>query len=170
MKDWSLYMNKHNLDTTEFELDEIESIELVGERETVDITVEDTHMFFANDIYSHNSSLEDDVIEAGKIADSYAKVMHSDFIISLSRKSNDKLANTARIHIMKNRFGPDGMTFPSKMDTNTGTVEIFEENSPNGILIEKEAQNGNTEQKKNLYKKYKQLTSVDEKKAKSSLG
>ena len=27
---------------------------------------------------------------------------------------------------MKNRFGPDGITFPCKMDTNTGFIEVYE--------------------------------------------
>ena len=35
--------------------------------------------------------------------------------MSLSRKKEDKVNNTARFHIMKNRFGPDGITFPCKM-------------------------------------------------------
>ena len=43
--------------------------------------------------------------------------MNADFIMSWSRKSKDKLNNTARCHVMKNRFGPDGITFPCKMDT-----------------------------------------------------
>lgn len=120
---------------------------------------------------SSRSSLEDDVIEAGKIADSYAKVMHSDFIISLSRKSNDKLANTARIHVMKNRFGPDGMTFPSKMDTNTGQVDIFEQNSAQGIAVQKASENGNHKQKQKLYSKLKQMSGDTPKKTpESSLG
>lgn len=120
---------------------------------------------------SSRSSLEDDVIEAGKIADSYAKVMHSDFIISLSRKSTDKLSNTARIHVMKNRFGPDGLTFPAKMDTNKGSLELFEQNSPNGIIAEKQAKNGDKLEQKKIYTKYLQVMGESEDKPmKTSLG
>ena len=83
---------------------------------------------------TNRSAIDSEVIEADKIADSYAKVMNADFIMSWSRKSKDKLNNTARAHIMKNRFGPDGITFPCKMDTNTGFIEVYEGTSSEGIL------------------------------------
>jgi len=147
-------MKQHNLTPKDFIMDEIVSIELIGERETVDITVEDTHMFYANDVYTHNSAIDSEVIEADKIADSYAKVMNADFIMSWSRKTADKVNNTARAHIMKNRFGPDGITFPCKMDTNTGFIEIYDGNTPAGILSSKEASSGKLVQKELLHKKY----------------
>ena len=61
---------------------------------------------------------KDDVIEGDKAAGSYDKIMVSDFCMSLSRKKEDKLNGTGRIHIMKNRYGKDGMTFGAKVDTN----------------------------------------------------
>jgi hypothetical protein len=45
--------------------------------------------------------------------------------ISLSRKKEDKVSGTGRFHIMKNRYGGDGMTFGAKIDTSTGRFEIF---------------------------------------------
>lgn len=103
---------------------------------------------------TQRAAINDDVIEADKIADSYAKVMNADFIISLSRKSNDKLNNTARIHVMKNRFGPDGITFPSKMDTHSGILEIYTASSSDGIIAAKESKNGEVVEKQMLHKKY----------------
>jgi len=117
-------MNKHELNPKDFDLSEIESIELIGDTETIDITVDDTHMFFANDVYSHNSGAKDDVIEGDKAAGSYNKIMIADFCMSLSRKRTDKLNGTGRIHIMKNRYGPDGMTYAAKVNTNFGKIEI----------------------------------------------
>jgi replicative DNA helicase len=99
-----------------------------------------------------------DIIQADSIADSYAKVMHSDFIMSLSRKASDKINDTARIHIMKNRFGPDGLTLPSKMNTNTGEMEIFDSKSSDGKVTELEAKNGEEVEKKLLFKKYLELS------------
>ena len=32
--------------------------------------------------------------------------------MSMSRKVEDKIANTGRFHVIKNRFNPDGITFP----------------------------------------------------------
>ena len=66
---------------------------------------------------SNRSSLEEHIIGAEKIAESYNKIMIADFVLSLSRKIEDKVANTGRVHIIKNRFGPDGLTFPTMMNT-----------------------------------------------------
>lgn len=98
-----------------------------------------------------------EIIEADKIADSYAKVMTADFIMSLSRMAKDKINNTARMHIMKNRFGNDGMTLPVKMDTNHGIIEIYTPESSDGIATQKASKEGEVIEKKLLYKKYVEL-------------
>ena len=103
---------------------------------------------------TNRSGIDSEIIEADKIADSYAKVMNADFIMSVSRKANDKLSNTARIHVMKNRFGPDGITFPSKMDTNKGIIEIYQSSSSDGIISQKESKNGVQVERQLLHKKY----------------
>ena len=103
---------------------------------------------------TNRSAIDSEVIEADKIADSYAKVMNADFIMSLSRKAKDKLNNTARVHIMKNRFGQDGITFPTKMDTTTGTIEVYAATSSEGIIASKESANGAEMEKQMLHKKY----------------
>ena len=125
-------MKEHNLDINEFDLSEIESIELIGEEDTIDIVVEDTHMFFANDIYTHNSGLEDDHIEGDKIAEAYEKVWIADFILSVQRKTADKISDTGTVHIIKNRFGPDGMNFPAKIALLQGKFEILDSESVEG--------------------------------------
>ena len=38
----------------------------------------------------------------------------------------DKVNNTGRYHIMKNRYGMDGLTFSVKADTSTGHFEVFD--------------------------------------------
>jgi hypothetical protein len=50
--------------------------------------------------------------------------MITDFAMSLSRKKEDKVNNTGRFHVMKNRYGMDGMTFGASIDTSTGHIEI----------------------------------------------
>lgn len=69
---------------------------------------------------------KDDIIEADKIAGSYDKIMIADFAMSLSRKRSDKLNGTGRIHVIKNRFGADGMTYPAMINTSNGHIEIGE--------------------------------------------
>lgn len=69
---------------------------------------------------------KDDIIEGDKVAGSYDKIMIADFAMSLSRKRQDKVNGTGRFHIMKNRYGMDGMTYPAIIDTFTGNIEIQE--------------------------------------------
>jgi replicative DNA helicase len=74
----------------------------------------------------NRAGAKDDVIEGDKAAGSYNKMMIADFAISLSRKRQDKVNGTGRIHIMKNRYGTDGMTYPAKINTSTGHIHIDE--------------------------------------------
>lgn len=72
----------------------------------------------------NRAGAKDDVIEGDKAAGSYNKMMIADFALSLSRKRQDKVNGTGRIHIMKNRYGMDGMTYAAKISTNTGDIQI----------------------------------------------
>ncbi len=103
------------------------------------------------------SALEEDVIEADKIASSYGKVMVADFLMSLSRKVEDKLSGTGRGHVIKNRFGPDGITLPSKINTNNGQFDFFEPQTSQGRQTTQTMKTGETLVKKNLAQKFKDL-------------
>ena len=48
---------------------------------------------------SNRAAMEEDIIQANNISDSYRKIMTADFVMSLSRKVTDKVANTARFHL-----------------------------------------------------------------------
>lgn len=72
----------------------------------------------------NRAGAKDDVIEGDKAAGSYNKMMIADFALSLSRKRQDKVNGTGRIHIMKNRYGTDGMTYAAKINTSNGNIEI----------------------------------------------
>jgi replicative DNA helicase len=67
---------------------------------------------------------KDSVIEGDKAAGSYDKMMVADICLSLSRQKEDKVLGTGRVHVMKNRYGMDGMTFNVIMDTNNGHIEF----------------------------------------------
>lgn len=91
----------------------------------------------------NRAGAKDDIIEADKIAGSYNKIMIADFAISISRKRSDKLAGTARIHILKNRYGGDGMTYSAKVNTNNGDILISDvEISEEEITVMENATNG----------------------------
>ena len=70
---------------------------------------------------------KDQVIEGDKAAGSYDKLMVADVAISLSRQKEDKVNGTGRVHIMKNRYGMDGMTYNALVDTNNGHIDISDD-------------------------------------------
>ena len=77
----------------------------------------------------NRAGAKDDVIEGDKAAGSYDKIMITDFCLSLSRKAKDKVNGTGRFHIMKNRYGMDGLTFGVKADTSTGHFDVHDYNA-----------------------------------------
>lgn len=89
---------------------------------------------------AHRGAHEADTIQAHNVADSYRKIMTGDFVFSLSRKSDDKTSDTARIHIIKNRFGADGITMPTYFNSSNGDIKVFLENSPQGIELKQKMQ------------------------------
>jgi len=105
------------------------------------------------------SALEEDIIEADKIASSYGKVMVADFLMSLSRKVEDKMSGTGRGHVIKNRFGPDGVTLPCKINTNNGQFQFFEPQTAQGKETTKTMKTGENIMKQNLAQKFKDMKS-----------
>ena len=103
------------------------------------------------------SALEEDIIEADKIASSYGKVMVADFLMSLSRKVEDKLSGTGRGHVIKNRFGPDGITLPSKINTNNGQFQFFEPQTSQGKQTTTTMKTGENIMKQSLAQKFKDM-------------
>jgi len=73
----------------------------------------------------NRAGAKDDIIEGDKAAGSYDKIMITDFAASLSRKRQDKVNGTGRWHIMKNRYGMDGLTYGAKIDTSTGHFNMI---------------------------------------------
>ena len=72
----------------------------------------------------NRAGANDNIIEGDKAAGSYNKMMITDFAMSLSRRRQDKASGTGRFHIMKNRYGMDGITYSAVIDTSTGHIHI----------------------------------------------
>jgi len=79
---------------------------------------------------------KDSIIEGDKAAGSYDKMMVADVCLSLSRMKEDKVLGTGRIHIMKNRYGIDGMTYDINMDTNNGHISFKGKTDLDDLLAE----------------------------------
>jgi len=65
-----------------------------------------------------------EILQAENAAGSYDKIMIGDIIISLARNRKDKVNGTGKWHWIKNRYGADGLTFSSKINTSNGYIEI----------------------------------------------
>lgn len=85
---------------------------------------------------TNRSGYDQDIVEAQHVADSFKKIMIGDFIMSVARKREDKVHSIARFHIAKNRFGPDGMTFPGEFNTDCGRLVLFDPGSREGMEIQ----------------------------------
>ena len=74
-------------------------------------------------------------------------MMISDFAMSLSRKKEDKVKGTGRLHIMKNRYGMDGQSFSLLANTSTGHFEVF----PYNTDLDEESSTFSPKSKSNSY-------------------
>ncbi len=106
---------------------------------------------------ANRSALEEEVIEATKVAEAYSKIMIADFVLSISRQAQDKLSHTARCHIIKNRFGIDGITYPMSMNTNLGKIDIYAGNSQPGKEQQGKMDNSEEFKRQLLASKYKDM-------------
>jgi replicative DNA helicase len=75
----------------------------------------------------NRAGAKDNIIEGDKAAGSYDKMMITDVSLSLSRKKEDKVNGTGRLHFMKNRYGMDGLTFEVDVNTSNGHIVIGEQ-------------------------------------------
>jgi hypothetical protein len=106
---------------------------------------------------ANRSALEEEIIGADKVAEDYSKIMTADFVMSMSRKVEDKIANTGRFHVIKNRFGVDGITFPATINPNIGLVQLYESTSKLGREAQKKMDNSEEFLRKQLANKYKDM-------------
>jgi len=105
---------------------------------------------------SNRSGAESDIIVGEQISEDYQKIMIGDFIMSVSRKELDNESKTARIFIIKNRFGVDKIRFPAKFNVYNGSLSIFDPTSLQGKIIT-EKMNGDSAIKKALQNRYNEM-------------
>ena len=101
---------------------------------------------------TNRSGLNAEVITMESISEAFNKCFVADFIFTISRTIDDKVANSGRMFIAKNRNGPDGIIFPLFMDTSNVCIKVLEP-SEEDELVEVSAK----KQKENLIEKYKKF-------------
>lgn len=85
-------------------LDEIYSIKKIGTRKTIDITVSGDNLFFANDILTHNSGVNNSDVELTDTSESMGTTMTADLIFALIRTDELDQLNQVLIKQLKNRY------------------------------------------------------------------
>lgn len=76
---------------------------------------------------ANRTGADKDILQAENAAGSYDKIMIGDIIISLARGRKDKVNGTGNWHFIKNRYGADGLTFGSHINTANGYIDINEQ-------------------------------------------
>ena len=76
---------------------------------------------------ANRTGADEDILQAKNAAGSYDKIMIGDIIISLARGRKDKVNGTGNWHFIKNRYGADGLTFSSKINTANGFIDIYDQ-------------------------------------------
>ena len=64
--------------------------------------------------------------------------------------------------MIKNRFGPDGLTYQARINTKIGKIEIFEANSIQGKDVQYKIKNRDNQTKQILSQRYDDLMSGEE--------
>ena len=108
---------------------------------------------------ANRSSLEEDIIDA-KVAEDYSKVMTADFVMSMSRKVEDKIANTGRFQ-SKTDLELMVVTYPSTINTNTGYLNIYEASSKAGKETQTKMNNHDEFLRKTIGQKYQDYKKKD---------
>lgn len=74
---------------------------------------------------TNRSGINAEVITMEAISEAFSKCFVADFIFSVSRTATDKMNNTGRMFIAKNRNGVDGIVFPMFMDASNVDIKVL---------------------------------------------
>lgn len=119
---------------------QIESIiEKDEQMNTIDIQIQDEEHVFVlhNGLLTHNSSITSDLLLGDGISHSMGKLQIADFVLSMSRKHQDKLSNTARFVVVKNRSGRDGMVYNGVTNFQNGEIQMFDNYTKQSVQLTK---------------------------------
>lgn len=151
-----LLVSQNSVRNESYEFSKIVSIKELDEQKTYDITLEDQHFLFANEIFTHNSGLNAEIVTMESISEAFNKCFVADLIFSLSRTPADRAANTGRIFIAKNRNGPDGIVLPVFMDTKNIDIKVLEPSAEQEEDLRKSATKSQAEKLKQKYKQHRE--------------
>lgn len=113
-----------------FKYDQIVSIEKYKEIETIDIETDGDHLFFVNDVLTHNSSsgggYAGENIDISNVSESAGITATADGIIALYQLEGEREESRINVKILKNRLGGYvDRKFPLKVNYETLRMEDF---------------------------------------------
>src|SRR5713101_2588951 len=120
---------KHNLKE-----DKIISIEYIGEIDTVDITTDGNHLFFGNDILTHNSSYDSIEFDPSHISGGISKVNTADNVIGIFTSAAMREGGRYQIQFMKTRSS-DGVGSKVDLSFNNRSLRIGDLNEYNDNAV-----------------------------------
>lgn len=115
-----------------FEIDdEIVSIECIGEQETIDINVSGNKLFYANDLLTHNSAVEEMEYDHSHIAGGISKINTADNVIGIFTSMAMKERGRYQIQFMKTRSSSGvGQFVELKFNPDTLRITDLEDGDP----------------------------------------
>lgn len=106
--------------------DEIVSIEYIGEKDTIDIDVDSSdHLFWANNILTHNSSVTEQEHDHSMIAGGLSKIQTADNVISIFSSAAMKERGQYQIQFLKTRSS-SGVGSKVYLGFDPNTLRIFD--------------------------------------------
>ena len=101
---------------------------------------------------TNRSGLNAEVVTMEAISEAFNKCFVADFICSVSRTAQDKVNNTGRMFVAKNRNGVDGIVYPLVVDWRNVSMQVLAESTETMQEIEEKSL---SEHKADLYSRYK---------------
>ena len=101
---------------------------------------------------TNRSGLNAEVVTMEAISEAFNKCFVADFICSVSRTAQDKVNNTGRLFVAKNRNGVDGIVYPLMVDWSNVSMQVLAESTETMQEIEEKSL---SEHKADLYSRYK---------------
>lgn len=92
----------------------------------------------------NRSSIESEVVLGDGAAHSMGKLQIADFLISISRTHQDKVSDTARFAVVKNRGGRDGMVYNGMVNLDIGKIEMYDNFTQNSVQARAKMDNNST--------------------------
>jgi replicative DNA helicase len=106
---------------------------------------------------TNRSGINADVITMESISEAFNKCFVADFICSIARTKEDKMDNSGRMFVAKNRNGIDGVVFPMEIDLSKVHMHVLPPDD--GYQLRQVIVTTKKEQEEKLRNKYKEFAS-----------